>query len=660
MRRFASLLVLLLCVGCGSHSSKPVSRRRPDPLPLSPWLLTCNDPQAPEPALLWNGLIGVRSGRLGGALGPDGKPLPLFAIDAYQTSGEEKILPQINPLPDGFQIGGRFPAPNEIREYRQELDMRTGVLTTQWSAEMDGVTAYVQVETVLHPTERRIAQRWRLRLSKAAPFSFDYGPRQADGTTRDRLSGSKIPLTYADAKTPGTAVAATTDKGDAVVRPFIVERVVSLGTPPPAPMSFEQIADAGKKIWDERWKTDVQIDGPTEDQQAIRSFLFYLRSSIGPGGHMALSPFGLSDAQYNGHVFWDADIWDFPALALVDPEAAKAIPDYRLARLAQAEANFKEWIAEGRPVANGKLGPASGAPAGAKYPWESSVTGRETVPGPSQFEDHITGSVAWGLQMAASLGLADPKKSEEALRLAAAFYAARSIEGPDGLEIRDTMSPDENHVGNNDLYTNLLAQWLMQSYSNQNKPVRFHLPHDATSFLTYDDDPLRGYKQAAAVLSVYPLQYPPAEAQAKKMMDRFADKVSKSGPAMTDSVHSIVWSRLGQSDLAYESWKNSWEPFTRHPFLLFSEKRSRDTTYFTTGASGTLQSVLYGFLGFRIDSRKEPGSAWSQALFGGRWLSIKPNLPPAWKSVKFTNFTVRGRRFNLLATPRSVTVTQGE
>ena len=144
------------------------------------------------------------------------------------------------------------------------------------------------------------------------------------------------------------------------------------------------------------------------------------------------------------------------------------------------------------------------------------------------------------------------------------------------------------------------------------------------------------------------------------MMDRFADKVIKNGPAMTDSVHAIIWARLGETDKAYDTWRHGWMDFVRPPFLLFSEKRTSDRTYFATGAAGELQSVIYGFLGFRIDSKPEAGANWSLKLKGDRWLSIKPNLPKAWKRVTFRNFHVLGKTYTLTATHQSVQVTQGD
>jgi hypothetical protein len=94
--------------------------------------------------------------------------------------------------------------------------------------------------------------------------------------------------------------------------------------------------------------------------------------------------------------------------------------------------------------------------------------------------------------------------------------------------------------------------------------------------------------------------------------------------------------------------------------MHFSEKRARPTTYFTTGAAGCLQTVLYGFLGFRIDSKKDPKAAWTKQLKAGYWLSVTPHLPKAWRSVKLKNFEVLGTRYTLTATPSGVHVTPGD
>ena len=183
------------------------------------------------------------------------------------------------------------------------------------------------------------------------------------------------------------------------------------------------------------------------------------------------------------------------------------------------------------------------------------------------------------------------------------------------------------------------------------------MPQEEKCLLTYDNEALRGYKQAAAVLGIYPLQNLTAESQAQVMMDRFAAKVTKNGPAMSDSIHALIWARLGEKDKAYEAWRNSWKPFMKKPFLQFSEKRNASRTYFTTGAAGSLQAVIYGFAGFRIDSKKSPDAKWSTNLNNGQVLSISPHLPNEWKKLTLRNFTILGKRYSFTITNDTVRVT---
>ena len=89
---------------------------------------------------------------------------------------------------------------------------------------------------------------------------------------------------------------------------------------------------------------------------------------------------GLSGLGYNGHVFWDAELWMYPALLVMHPELAKSMVEYRFQRLEAAKRNA---------FANGFKG--------AMFPWESAESGVEETPvwalsGP--FEHHITADVA--------------------------------------------------------------------------------------------------------------------------------------------------------------------------------------------------------------------------------------------------------------------------
>jgi trehalose/maltose hydrolase-like predicted phosphorylase len=724
---FAGFLLFgLILAGCGpTGASKPTATNTPDASapaaagPVDPWVLEAVDVNDSEPALLWNGLIGVRIARDGSGLGPDSKPLGFFCVDEYDTSGEEKIRTLPNPLAATFKSGLDTIDPQNGTGYRQTLDMGTGMLTTEWVQEVSGAKLKVHVQTAIHPEQRILADRWTFTAetpvdiqgtipldaaqAKALPGStttelklrWNFGPSSmkvlsafsASGGVNGKGKGSYV---VSDAKT--LQFHGVGDAG----RPASFQRIHSFGKSPnwiammasrgiaykmasgwddPEPLpKFQGLAGDCAKIWSERWKTDIEIDGPLEDQRAVRSFLFYLRSAVHPETTMSVSPMGLSNQQYNGHVFWDADIWVFPALAFISPETAIQIAKYRVSTQQTASSNFAAWVKEGRPTASGKVPAqpvAPGREGALMYPWESSVSGRETVPGPSKFEHHITGSIAFMADRAFELGLLGKEETKEIVDGAGSFYAQRSEATNDTSperSIKGVMSPDEHHTGDNDLYTNLLAEWCIQRGkfdatrwgAHTGVHPRLKLPRDSKTFLTYENDALRGYKQAAAVLSIYPLKYPPAEKEAKAMMDRFADKVTENGPAMSDSIHALIWARLGEKEKAYSTWHESWQPFTDHPLMLFSEKRKKAVTYFTTGAAGSLQTVLYGFLGFRIDSEQVPGAAWSKKLHGESWLSIKPNLPPSWKSVKFKNFKLLGESYTLTATPTTTNVVPGE
>jgi hypothetical protein len=606
---------------CGCAAPRPLPTK---PEPLDPWVLKAVNVKPDAAPWLSNGTYGYRIDLTNGLA-------DIFSSTGYNPQGEEKLESRsasLEQIPESM-----------VRYEPASLDLRTGVLRQSWTTG-DRTT---DVQFVVARDGKLIAQ---LHTGSGEPtYTWIGGPKRIDPTYGARAAFST--------------------------------------------------AEAVNKA---AWSTDIEIDGPVEDQQAIRSFMFYLRMAMHPKGTMSVGPYALSNTTYNGHIFWDADVWVFPAMAFIDPERAKIIPNYRLARLDAARQNAKDWF-EKHPKSNSwqtvwpsdhRFMPyASIKDPPLMFAWESSVSGREVAPPDFRYEHHITGSVVWSLDQARVLGLAQPKAVAAAGRGAAKFWLDRievnrkepptSLNNWGEFEVRGVLSPDEFHKGNNDLYTNLLANWTLDRFNPLNRlklgpsmigrelrskggggGPSLYLPEDKVSLLTYDDDQVRGYKQAAAVLAIYPLQYPPAEKQALTMLDRFADKVTPNGPAMSDSIHAIIRARFGDADAAYNTWHDSWKPFTDHAFMLFSEKRNKASTYFVTGAAGSLQAVIYGFLGFRIDCQKEPGAVWTKQLKGGYWLSIKPNLPPAWKKVTFKNFHVLGKRYTLTATHNSVSVTQGE
>ncbi|MCA1947724.1 MAG: hypothetical protein LDL56_07440 [Armatimonadetes bacterium] len=600
---------------------------------MDPWVLETNQPEG-EPAFFSNGLIGGRIDRFGMGTDAEGQSLPFLAIDVRQPSGEEKILPLPNPLGLRFRLAGRPLLPDPALPVRQAISLRDGVVASEWSASSGNQALRFRCLTVVARNHRVVAQRWTVN---PLPDGLEAQPRiparaEPDGTLR--IADEPVPL-----------------RARLLRRQDGWDWVVACGKPSPSPAKddpvaigewdYDRAARENESFWRARWSSDILIDGPKEDQKAVRAMLFSLRANINPLSGYAPGPYGLTSATYNGHVFWDADVWIFPALALLDPDLAGSIPEYRLRM-------FRQRLQAGL------------RPGEQPFPWESSVTGRETVPGPSQKEIHIVGSVCLGLDWAEALGLARGSDVAEVCRRASEFFRRRSIRGREGLlELRDVMSPDEHHVGDNDLYTNLLAEWLLNGRTFSG-PKRFVRPMANGHFATYDGDRLRGYKQTAALLAIYPLQHPEAEAQAAQMIAAFLGKTAENGPAMSHSVEALILARHQNPEKAYELWRKSWGRYTTGALGLFNEKPRRESSAFLTGAGGCLQTILYGFAGFRIDSQAQDMAGWSRHLDAGKQLSMRPALPRAWKSVTLRNITVRGRRLTLTITRDKILSTQGD
>ncbi len=132
--------------------------------------------------------------------------------------------------------------------------------------------------------------------------------------------------------------------------------------------------------WEKNWESDIIIEGDPGVQQDIRLALYHLYAFSRAGSRLSIAPMGLSSQGYNGHIFWDAEIWMFPPLLLLQPDFAKNMIDYRFDRLDAAR----------RKAANHGF-------KGAMFPWESDRTGQEATPPwalTGTFEHHITADVA--------------------------------------------------------------------------------------------------------------------------------------------------------------------------------------------------------------------------------------------------------------------------
>lgn len=415
----------------------------------------------------------------------------------------------------------------------------------------------------------------------------------------------------------------------------------------PVPVEAEAPPERGPRI---------VLEGPAEDAMAVRRLEFQL----GPEefeGFTLLTPFGATSEQYSGRVFWDADLWMLPALALTHPRQAAAVPHFRLLTEGEARREFDAWLAVGRPVgqdADGtlrKLGPLAKKEAGLKVPWETGPDGQEKCRTEGRWAHHATAAAAWGMQFAARLGLASSSMADRYIELAAAFYHARATPFPQGrFTVRDTLSPDENAHTPDDAYTNLAADLVLQAAG---RPLGSpYLPFDPVrgKLLNYTGDRGARLNQHALLLAVWPLQHPTAVAEAKSILASCRGRANPDGPAMSLPVEAVVEARYGDPDRALDAWRRGLKAM-HGPDGLMGESRRRPGGVFRTGAAALWSALVYGFAGIHVDDVPLTGANRSVQLRSGVWVSCKPNLPKAWRSVS-VRLVLDGR-------PRVWTATHG-
>jgi trehalose/maltose hydrolase-like predicted phosphorylase len=383
-----------------------------------------------------------------------------------------------------------------------------------------------------------------------------------------------------------------------------------------------------QQAWDSLWKSDIVIDGDAQAQQDVHSMMYHLYSFVREGTAYSPSPMGLSGLGYNGHVFWDAELWMYPALLVLHPELAKSMVEYRFQKLEAAKRNA---------FANGFKG--------AMFPWESAETGVEETPvwalsGP--FEHHITADVAiaaWNYYAVTQDKQWLREKGYPILSATADFWASRvERNGPGNYDIKNVVAADEwaENVDNN-AFTNAAAKANLQ-FATMAANILGIIPNpdwmnvaNNIPILKLDNGVTQehaayrgeGIKQADVNLLAYPLKEITDAKQIQKDLEYYETRVPNEGtPAMTQAVFTLLYARLGNADKAYHWFKDAYEPNLNAPFRVIAETKGGTNPYFATGAGGILQSVLMGFGGLDITPKGIT--------------QIKSVLPSGWKSLTLT------------------------
>lgn len=418
----------------------------------------------------------------------------------------------------------------------------------------------------------------------------------------------------------------------------------------------------GQRVFlDDYWyHSGIEIQSDTEDQRAIRMMQFHLLQSVGVDAFSNIAAKGLSGEGYEGHYFWDTEIYVIPVLQMTQPEKAKSLLEFRYNILPESKARAIEL----------------GHSKGAAFAWRT-ISGIECSgyfpAGTAQY--HINADIAFAFIQyylyTHDTAFMVEKGIEVILETARLWMEIGHFYG-DSFRIHGVTGPDEyTAVVNNNYYTNAMAKyhlsWAYKFYQMLNGPKyrdplldrlginddeanrmfqaseKMYLPFDETQGCYAQDDsfmskpvwpfgksayakrplllhyhPLTIYrhqvlKQADTLLAHMLLESYVTEDEMRHAFNYY-EPLTTHDSSLSSCIYGIMASRIGEKGKAYEYFKES-------VFLDLHDthKNTKDGLHMANMA-GTLLSVTAGFGGLRID---EAG------------LSLKPYKPEAWDSLTF-------------------------
>jgi alpha,alpha-trehalose phosphorylase len=211
---------------------------------------------------------------------------------------------------------------------------------------------------------------------------------------------------------------------------------------------WEGLLGGQRDYLDTFWQgADVELEGDTELQQAVRFALFHTLQAGARAEQRAIAVKGLTGPGYDGHAFWDTERFVLPVLTYTAPHAAADALRWRHATLDLARERARQ------------LGLA-----GAVFPWRT-IRGQETSgywpAGTAAF--HINADIADAVARYHAATGDDDFECEVGLELlveTARLWRSLGHHDRNGrFRIDGVTGPDEySAIADNNVYTNLVAQ----------------------------------------------------------------------------------------------------------------------------------------------------------------------------------------------------------
>lgn len=351
--------------------------------------------------------------------------------------------------------------------------------------------------------------------------------------------------------------------------------------------------DIHNNEWKNLWEHKNNIITKYNTDVSINTMLYYLYTSINYD-YNSVGPMGLTNSDYNGHIFWDADIWIIPALLKNgDIKLAKSHVIYRYKGLDEAKKNAKNYGYKG-----------------AMYPWESA-NNYENTPMFSLngiYEIHVSGCVSYIMyeyyKYCKSIkylkNIAYP-----VIKNVADFWVSRVDKN---YGINNVIGPDEYGINvNNNAFTNGIAKYSLHiaiecsiilnlnfSGAWNDTLNNIKIPIKNGIILQHDSYNGENIKQADAVLLlIEPFNVIlDKKIDIRKNLDYYSEKIDVNGPMMTNSIFSIAYASIGDCKKSIKFFLK-YKKNIIEPFYLLSETINSKNPYFLTGAGATLQNYIY-------------------------------------------------------------------
>lgn len=417
---------------------------------------------------------------------------------------------------------------------------------------------------------------------------------------------------------------------------------------------------------EEYWATaDVKTKGaPVGVQQAVRWNLFQIAQAAARADQRGIPAKGVTGSGYEGHYFWDTEVYVIPMLTFTHPRLAENALRFRVSTLSQAKVRAAEL-----------------SERGALFPWRT-ITGEEAsayyAAGTAQYHinadiAHALMTYAWATQDKNFLFHDAGPVMIETARMWADLGFWR-INGGREFHIHGVTGPDEyTTVVNNNFYTNVMARAnlfdaarLMRRMADEDPLWYEHLcgqmnlteeeigaweecaegmvvPFDETFGIHPQDDqflerelwdlantpaskrplllhyhPLVIYrfqvlKQADVVLAMF-LQGQDFTKAVKLADFEYYDPITTGDSSLSSLVQSIVAAEVGHQEMAMEYFREGL-----YCDLSDSHGNSSDGVH-VASTGGIWACLVNGFAGMRF--------------YKGN-VSFDPRLPADWESISF-------------------------